>query len=340
MFNLFKKIKPSKKPEVESGQVEAGVAEAGSTKEDIISEQDISIHTMPSRYRFAHAKVDQAKTTGIFIMVGGMIFMLAMAFVLYYFLFRQAPLQPKTTAITPTVEQPQTEVISPEPEPEESATTTESSGLAESENLPAASAQATSSPEMNGTENVSYSKGQDSDGDGLTDNEEQMLGTSLDNADSDGDGYSDLTELENLYNPAGAGKLLDNPSIKMYENLTYSYNLLYQKDWLPNTQGGDDSVMFKSGDNNFMQIIVQPNQANLTITDWYLAQFNLSDLPATSLIQADTWQGVKHTDNLTVYLMDKNGKNIYTFSYNPGTNSILEYENIFWLMVKSLVINN
>jgi len=42
----------------------------------------------------------------------------------------------------------------------------------------------------------------DSDGDGLFDDEEEVLGTDPDNADSDGDGFDDLEEVEAGTNPA------------------------------------------------------------------------------------------------------------------------------------------
>jgi len=46
----------------------------------------------------------------------------------------------------------------------------------------------------------------DTDGDGLTDQREQELGTDPNQADSDGDGYSDKVEVDSGYNPLGAGK--------------------------------------------------------------------------------------------------------------------------------------
>lgn len=48
---------------------------------------------------------------------------------------------------------------------------------------------------------------QDSDGDGLSDREESLLGTDINNPDTDGDGYSDKQEIDNGYNPLGSGKI-------------------------------------------------------------------------------------------------------------------------------------
>lgn len=48
----------------------------------------------------------------------------------------------------------------------------------------------------------------DTDGDGLTDQDEMLYGTLPDNTDTDGDGYSDGDEVKNGYNPNGEGKLV------------------------------------------------------------------------------------------------------------------------------------
>ncbi|MDD5109938.1 MAG: hypothetical protein PHI63_01830 [Patescibacteria group bacterium] len=63
-------------------------------------------------------------------------------------------------------------------------------------------AEALSAPSIGGG-----SASLDTDGDGLTDQQEQMLGTDPNNPDTDGDGYSDGNEVKNGYNPLGSGKL-------------------------------------------------------------------------------------------------------------------------------------
>lgn len=51
----------------------------------------------------------------------------------------------------------------------------------------------------------------DSDGDGLSDWEEEFYGTDPNNPDSDEDGYNDKVEIDSGYNPLGLGKLDDVP---------------------------------------------------------------------------------------------------------------------------------
>lgn len=50
-------------------------------------------------------------------------------------------------------------------------------------------------------------QGTDTDGDGLTDDQENYFGTDINKADTDGDGYKDGNEVKNGYNPNGEGKL-------------------------------------------------------------------------------------------------------------------------------------
>ena len=54
---------------------------------------------------------------------------------------------------------------------------------------------------------ISTLKGQDSDGDGLSDDFELALGLDPHKQDSDGDGHLDMIELANAYNPLGPGRL-------------------------------------------------------------------------------------------------------------------------------------
>jgi hypothetical protein len=190
------------------------------------------------------------------------------------------------------------------------------------------------------SELIDFSDGVDSDSDGLTDKEESLLGSDLSNKDSDGDGYEDFSEVMNLYNPAGQGKLEDSVKIKEYENNTYSYNLIYPAGWTVSGVGGDDSVMLRSGDNHFIQVITQSNANIQSIEDWYKQQFNVPGINNSRLISANNWQGVRNEDGLTVYLTDNERNSIFTITYNLGNQSVLEYKNIFEMIIKSFKIAN
>lgn len=187
-------------------------------------------------------------------------------------------------------------------------------------------------------EPLATSNGVDSDSDGLTNKEENILGSNPGKTDSDGDGYNDLNEVMSLYNPAGTNKLEDSASIKKYSSNTYKYSLIYPASWTINNVGGDDSVMFRSADNHFIQIISQQNTSIQSIEDWYKQQFDVSSIG--NVIKADSWQGIKNEDGFTIYLTDNERKFIFTITYNFGNQNILEYKNIFEMIIKSFIIQN
>lgn len=180
--------------------------------------------------------------------------------------------------------------------------------------------------------------GADADGDGLTDKEEGLFSSNSGVNDSDGDGYSDLSEIVNGYNPAGEGALSDNSNIKKHTNSTYAYNLMYPAIWTLNQIGGDESIIIKSTDNQFIQIIVQTNSNKQTIDDWYRMQFNESSISSARRINGNNWSGIKSEDGLIVYITDINSNYIFTISYSLGDSSVIEYKNIFNMLIDSFEV--
>ncbi len=191
----------------------------------------------------------------------------------------------------------------------------------------------------NDSPEISFTKGADSDSDGLTDKEELVLGSDSNLSDSDGDGYADLAELKSLYNPNGAGKIGDNPNIASYANTTNKYNLIYPKNWSVMPSSGDSSIIFKASDNHFIQIITQTNTNKESISAWYSSQFGIAVINDSDKIAFADWQGIRSEDGLTVYLTDAGNNNIYTITYNIGIDNILEYKNIFDMLVASFNIS-
>ncbi|MBU4256941.1 hypothetical protein KKC04_00840 [Patescibacteria group bacterium] len=370
MFNFFKKKKDNEQISQESAEaVDSSLAanqneqQAGAQAvEDkkIAVGNDITIHVMPERFRSAHVKSSQAKTTGLIIVVGGVLFLIVVAALLYFYLFSRgadnsglapAPSAPETAA----VEKNKTgaDKISGEASAEEKsgALNKEATGTPETEPFPAENTTAetaelglgaTSTPEeaeaAAGARPSDLSISADSDQDGLTDKEEELIGSGAASRDSDQDGYDDLSEMMNLYNPAGPDKLLANPNIKSYFNTAYHYSLLYPAGWQQSEIAGADSVMFKSGDQQFMQIIVQPNAGGESISGWYNKQFGEHEAGGFGMITTDSWQGIKNEDGLTVYLTDYGYKYIFILTYNPGLSKTLDYKNIFEMMIKSFEI--
>lgn len=321
----------------------------------VVIENDIIIHVMPERFRLVHAKSSRAKTTGLIIVIGGVLFLIAAAALLYFYLFSRgaddSDLAPASSALeTAAVEKNK---ISGEPSAEEKASSlnkeaagtleTEASstedmiaGTAEAETGATSTQEEAEAAAEAGPSDLSISV--DSDQDGLTDKEEELLGSGVANRDSDQDGYDDLSEIMSLYNPAGPDKLLVNSNIKNYFNAAYNYNLLYPAVWQQSEISGADSVMFKSSDQQFTQIIVQPNASKESISGWYNKQFGEAEAADSGIITTDSWEGVRSEDGLTAYLADYEHKYIFILTYNFGLSKTLDYKNIFEMMIKSFKI--
>ncbi|MBI2459057.1 MAG: hypothetical protein HYV53_00710 [Parcubacteria group bacterium] len=331
MFNFFNFFKKNKleQPEIIEKKVSDALPEPVKT-------DDVVIHVMPERFRHQPVKQSNAKTTGLVIIVSGAMVLIVASAALYYFLLRQPSAtvvqkppaaaennQPPETA--PTVKIP--EVIT--------ATGTETATLSLGGESATTTAATTTPENAPPAQDLNLRAGADRDNDGLTDLEETLLGVSSTTPDTDGDGYLDGAELINLYNPAGAGKLTANAHISLYENKTFAYDLLYPSAWTTSINGGDDSLMFKSGDNQFVQIIAQPNANKETLDAWYMEQLAVLTINEADRASGSNWQGLKSPDSLNVYLMDKKQNYIFSLTYNPGNADVLDYSNIFKMMIKS-----
>jgi len=185
---------------------------------------------------------------------------------------------------------------------------------------------------------IQYTMGEDRDGDGLLDKEEDLLGSNKDSTDSDGDGYGDLAETLNLYNPAGKNKLVDNTSIKSYLPEDKSFSLFYPSKWTRTFNSKDQSVIFRSTDDHFIQLMIENNDKQATLDDYVKDMLKITTIKDSLRRTGDAWRGVITEDGLQIYIMDSKSQKIYILRYSPSENNVLEYPNIFQTMIKSLVI--
>jgi len=345
MFDFFKKNKLKQPESVENISASPAAANQpgrqGSALNQQVKVDNIAIHVMPAHFRNQSVKQDSAKTTGMIIIIGGAVFLLIISAALYYFLFRKPSvtineeLPIVTESNQPVQENQNIAELNQTTLNFDAATGTASTTLPFDSEIATTTVATTTSETISAGEGLSLSIGLDSDNDGLTDIEEIILNTSTTTVDTDGDGYTDGSEFINLYNPAGPGKLIDNPIIASYENKTFAYNLLYISTWQTSINGGDDSLMFRSGDNQFVQIIVQPNVNKSTLEEWYMEQLGVLTVNEADRVSGSGWQGIKSPDGLNIYIMDKKQNYIFSLTYNPGGGNILEYINVFQMMVKS-----
>jgi hypothetical protein len=178
----------------------------------------------------------------------------------------------------------------------------------------------------------------DSDDDGLSDDEEEALGTNPNKADSDDDGYSDLAEIQNAYDPTGSGRLDESSFLIRYNSPVADYSFLYPSSWSLDTSNNDYTVLISAPDNSFIQVSVQPNIKMQNISAWYEDTVSKETLTYEQIEKGTGWEGVLGEDDFYFYLTDEKRTYIYVISYIPVISKRLAYSNIFQLAIDSFEI--
>jgi hypothetical protein len=312
---------------------------------------EVVFHVMPTRFKKQSADAKQAQKTGLLIMgSAAAVFFVLIAVLAWYFL-----LNGKKTPVQNTAsESGQTDNLIATDTPVAPAGQLSATGTPEVIELPPVADVATSVPESASTSQATstvteasqaaavIASSTDSDNDGLTDPEEAILGTNKDKADTDGDGYSDEEEFAKGYNPAGIGKI--SPKIiGTFQNNNFSID--YPAAW-QFTSSGNDSAIFRTGDEQMVKVSLQPNIKNQTLVEWYKEQFGNKEIVSSQYSsQVDIegnflWQGIYSPDRLTIYLTDGKMQTIVSISYDLGFSNALNYPQLFSAMVNSFFLKN
>ena len=180
--------------------------------------------------------------------------------------------------------------------------------------------------------------GQDTDGDQLTDIEENLYQTNPSLVDTDGDSFSDLAEILGLYDPTkdGGAKLFDSGLVDVYQNQTYHYSLLYPASWTARALTAENKeIIFNSNIGEFIEIIVQSNPLGLSAYNWYVSQNpNINTGNLTTLL-VDNLPAVQSPDGLTTYLGA--GSNIYVITYNVGTTQQMNFYSTYQFFLETFM---
>ncbi|MFA5317977.1 MAG: hypothetical protein WC323_00665 [Patescibacteria group bacterium] len=184
-------------------------------------------------------------------------------------------------------------------------------------------------------QNFEFKAGIDTDGDGLTDVEENtVFVTDINKMDTDGDGYNDREEILNLYNPAGNGLLADSELVLIYSNTVYNYNVLYPRDWQRAESAG--GIFFMSGVDGSIQILTQDNEENKNIGQWHADLIGESEAGQSSEKTKNNMEVIYSADRQTAYLTSAGGGDkVFIITYSPETGSSLEFLTVLRMMVKS-----
>ena len=175
----------------------------------------------------------------------------------------------------------------------------------------------------------------DADGDKLTDVEEDLYKTALNQPDTDKDGYVDGEELPALFDPlvANGALLAKSTVIETFTNTILAYTVLHPKDWVAKEVDSEGKAYFTSATGEFVQINGESNPSRLTAEQWYATQVPEINTSQLEKVTVGDLQGVKSVDGRTVYLAA--GDKIFTISYSVGLRQDMNFYTTFTMMVNS-----
>ena len=178
----------------------------------------------------------------------------------------------------------------------------------------------------------------DTDSDGLTDVEETLYHTEVNNPDSDIDTIPDGQEILNLTDPnqqTEGAQLAASGLINVYTNPTYSYSFFYPSSWLaraiPETSNQEVLVITNTGE--FFSITVENNSEGLKPVEWYLRQSPGVDQSLLYSTIVNNQEAVWNPEHLTLYI--SKDSRVYILSYNVGTEKEANFKTSFELMINS-----
>ena len=177
----------------------------------------------------------------------------------------------------------------------------------------------------------------DSDNDGLTDVEDIVFSTEVNNPDSDADGNPDGQEIIGLMHPLSSdeAKLATSGLINVYTNPTYSYSFFYPASWLARAipETGNQEVLVITNTGEFFSITVENNPERLMPVDWYVKQSPDTDKNLLFETIVNNESAVWNPEHLTVYVTKDD--RVYILSYNVGTEKHANFKTIFEMIINS-----
>lgn len=184
---------------------------------------------------------------------------------------------------------------------------------------------------------TSYPTTTDSDEDFLTDAEENLYNTNVNNMDEDGDTYLDGLELINLYDPKqkAPATLVNSGAINIFNNKEQGYSLFYPKGWKARYINDDKSeVYFESSTVEFVQILVSDNPQQESITAWVKKQFQDIEINKLERVSVGDKLGIKSPNGLTINFANED--KMYSITYQISTLRELNFKATFQMMYNSL----
>lgn len=305
---------------------------------------DFIVHNMPSPLSSSSeankgnsSAPQNHKKTGMIIIIGGVLLIVGLIYGAYVLIIKPS-LSPSSNQVEETIENNEATTTNEATlTPIQESTTTAPTTVPEVIETPTSTMATTT-----GTDNTTTVSSAiiDTDSDGLSDEEEKILGSDPSKIDSDGDGNADLIEVKNSYNPAGTGRLASSTGLATFTNPLLKYAMLYPKDWVLKNLNGNETVLASSADENyFIQVIHQNNTNNLSILDWFQTEFPEQQPGEARSAANGSWSGVYNSDKSAFYLNDKSKANVYVFSVGAVEGNAANFANLFELVIDNFKLN-
>ncbi|MFA5020478.1 MAG: hypothetical protein WC517_00205 [Patescibacteria group bacterium] len=284
------------------------------------------VYVMPEKY-----VMPGAKTGGKGLLIVSIILIAVILLTASYLIYDMMNSQP--AAVTPAPIPPQIEVMEVEQPLIEATSTIEAVATTTGTEI---TSQPTSTPALTP---AALSVSLDSDGDGLSDIEETLLGTLPTNIDTDGDGYRDGSEVAGGYNPTkpGDSRLKESPFIKSLATNFSSDNFktLYPKDWLAAFVAANRQALITAATGEIIRISIRDNQLGQSALGWYLQDHPEAIVSQLRVAEAGVLSGIYTANGLTAYLTDPAKTKFYVFEYLAGQQLEVRYGTVFAAIIKS-----
>jgi len=176
----------------------------------------------------------------------------------------------------------------------------------------------------------------DDDNDGLTNIEEAIFRTEINNPDSDADSMPDGQEILALMDPlTESDKIATSGMINIYTNPTFAYSFFYPASWLaraiPETNNQEVLVITNTGE--FFSVTVENNPEKLNPKDWYLRQAPDVDSDLLFETVVNNQFAIWSQDHLTIYISKED--KVYILSYMVGASEEANFKTTFQMLINS-----
>jgi hypothetical protein len=189
-------------------------------------------------------------------------------------------------------------------------------------------------PDTTGVFPMEIVPGTDTDSDGLTDAEEELVyRTDPRKPDTDADGFLDGNEVFHRYNPGGTapGTLLESGLVVEVAGVDGGFDYLHPAQW--EAEQMDDGWILDSGTGEGFRISTRIKPLNEALDDW-LKRIDREARPTFGLTK--NGHPLAQVDQLTAYI--DLGDLVLVVVYDTGVKARVDYLQTFQMMINSVEI--